>query len=179
MNCTTCDTPLDPGVLFCPNCGARVQATTSAGAPTAALPSAYGQLAAPPSLVKPTDNQPAPPSLAKPSDNQPVPAAPQWVAPAQPGYASATPPNSVPAVVSLVCGILSWLPILPVVGAICAIIAGHIARKQIRESGGRLGGSGMATAGLILGYLQIAVIILAICAFVGFAVLAALGSQAR
>jgi Domain of unknown function (DUF4190) len=166
MNCTTCDTPLDPGVLFCPNCGARVQATTSAGAPTAALPSAYGQ-------------PPAPPSLAKPSDNQPVPAAPQWVAPAQPGYASATPPNSVPAVVSLVCGILSWLPILPVVGAICAIIAGHIARKQIRESGGRLGGSGMATAGLILGYLQIAVIILAICAFVGFAVLAALGSQAR
>jgi hypothetical protein len=46
------------------------------------------------------------------------------------------------------------------VGAILAVIFGFVARKQIRESGGRQSGNGMATAGIILGFVGIAGLIL-------------------
>jgi len=64
---------------------------------------------------------------------------------------------------------------LPVIAAIAAIITGHLAKKEIKESGGMIKGAGMATAGLILGYIQIALIVLSICAI--FAILPALGSS--
>src|SRR5437773_9372772 len=51
------------------------------------------------------------------------------------------------AVLSFFCG---WL-----VTAIPAVICGHIARSKIRKSGGALGGKGVATAGLILGYIAL------------------------
>ncbi|HMQ25051.1 MAG TPA: DUF4190 domain-containing protein [Acidimicrobiales bacterium] len=56
------------------------------------------------------------------------------------------------AIGSLVCGLLGFLTC---VSAIVAVILGHIARKQIRESGGTQQGEGMAMAGLILGYVVI------------------------
>jgi len=59
------------------------------------------------------------------------------------------------AVTSLVLGILSYL-LLPFVGAIGAVITGHMARSQIRMSGGTQEGDGMALAGLILGYVHFA-----------------------
>ncbi len=46
------------------------------------------------------------------------------------------------------------------VGSILAVIFGFVARKQIRESGGRQGGGGMALAGIILGFVGIAGLIL-------------------
>ena len=58
------------------------------------------------------------------------------------------------AVASLVIGILSWF-LCPIVGGIAAVIFGHVARGQIRRTGE--GGSGLAIAGLILGYAHIAV----------------------
>jgi len=42
--------------------------------------------------------------------------------------------------------------------AITAVVLGHIARGEVRRSGGRLQGSGMALAGLILGYIGLAVL---------------------
>src|SRR5438094_8222390 len=51
------------------------------------------------------------------------------------------------AVVSLTCG---WL-----FTAIPAVICGHVARSKIRKSGGALHGKGIATAGLILGYIAL------------------------
>lgn len=63
------------------------------------------------------------------------------------------------AVVSLVLGIATWL-LLPVIGALGAIVTGHLARRDVRKSEGRLGGSGMALAGLLLGYGQMAGIII-------------------
>lgn len=50
--------------------------------------------------------------------------------------------------------------VVPVIGAIVAIITGHMARGQIRQTGE--GGSGLALAGLILGYLHLALAIIAI-----------------
>jgi type II secretory pathway pseudopilin PulG len=58
---------------------------------------------------------------------------------------------------SLVLGILSLLCFSFLAG-IPAVILGHISRKNIRQSMGRLKGDGMALAGLIMGYISIAFI---------------------
>ena len=56
------------------------------------------------------------------------------------------------AIASMVCGMVA-LVLGPL--AILAIVFGHIARGQVRRTGE--GGRGMATAGLILGYLVLVV----------------------
>jgi hypothetical protein len=62
--------------------------------------------------------------------------------------------SSGKATASLICGIFFFF--WPV--AVAAIILGHIARGEIRRSGGRLKGAGTAMAGLILGYAGVAII---------------------
>ena len=64
--------------------------------------------------------------------------------------------TSTMAIISLVAGIGTWT-ILPAIAAIVAIITGHMAKNEIKKSGGTVTGNGMATAGLVLGYIQIAV----------------------
>ena len=66
------------------------------------------------------------------------------------------------AIVSLVSGIACWF-VLPLIGAIIAVITGHMAKKEIRESEGRLGGVEMANAGLVLGYVHLALAFIAFC----------------
>ena len=76
-----------------------------------------------------------------------------------------TPPakqNSNMAIASLVLGILGWT-ILPGLASIAAIITGHMAKNEIKGSMGQLGGDGMATAGLVLGYAGIAIGVCIIC----------------
>jgi type IV pilus assembly protein PilA len=65
-----------------------------------------------------------------------------------------SPETSGLAIGSLVCGILFFF--FPT--AIAAIAMGHISRAEIRRSGGRKTGDGMALAGLILGYIGVAII---------------------
>lgn len=74
------------------------------------------------------------------------------------------------AVVSMVFGILAWA-MLPFVGALVAVICGHLARSEIRRSppDNRLEGDGMAIAGLALGYVQ-----LLICALLVLVAVAAI-----
>ena len=67
------------------------------------------------------------------------------------------------AVTSLICGLVGW--IIPFFGSLAAVITGHLAKKEIRESNGQLTGDGMALAGLIMGYIQLAFILLAILCF--------------
>ena len=59
--------------------------------------------------------------------------------------------DSTLAIVSLVAAIAGW-SFLPVIGGVIAIITGHLAKNEIRESEGRLRGDGLATAGLVIGY---------------------------
>jgi hypothetical protein len=80
-------------------------------------------------------------------------------------------PNSNMALVSLILGILGWT-LIPTIGSIGAIITGHMAKSEIRNSMGALGGDGMATAGLVLGYANIAI---AACACLAFVAMLALG----
>jgi hypothetical protein len=99
-------------------------------------------------------------------------AAPSTTVPmAGPGVAlSMAPPNNTLAVVSLVAGILSIFGhIVPFLGgftlALIAIIAGHVARNQIKQTGE--GGSGLATAGIVIGYVHIAILALIFVFFFG------------
>ena len=69
------------------------------------------------------------------------------------------------AIVSLVSGIACWF-VLPLIGAIIAVITGHMAKKEIRESAGRLSGVEMANAGLVLGYVHLALSVIMVCFFV-------------
>jgi len=64
-------------------------------------------------------------------------------------------PTSTLAIVSLITGITGWT-ILPMIGSLVAVITGHMAKSEIKKSMGSLGGNGMATAGLVLGYLSLA-----------------------
>lgn len=59
------------------------------------------------------------------------------------------------AVTSLVCGLLGFVLLFP---SLLAVIFGHVARGAIARSGGSLKGGGMALAGLIMGYVMMALI---------------------
>jgi hypothetical protein len=75
------------------------------------------------------------------------------------------PRSSTLALVSLIAGITGWT-VLPFIGAIVAIITGHMAKSEISKSGGTVTGGGMATIGLILGYLAIVGGFCLLCVFV-------------
>jgi hypothetical protein len=74
-----------------------------------------------------------------------------------------TPRTSNTAIISLVAGILGFIQILPVIGPIIAVITGHMAKNEIKHSNGLVTGNGMATTGLILGYVMIALGLCAAC----------------
>jgi hypothetical protein len=80
-------------------------------------------------------------------------------------YYIGRPTNGL-AVASLVMGILGWT-LLPILGAIVAVGAGHAARRAIRRKGD--GGNGLALAGLILGWLQVGPLLLLFLA-IGWAI---------
>ena len=78
-------------------------------------------------------------------------------APVGPPYAPYAPAPLYPttnglAVASLIAGFL-WLGWF---GSIAAVIFGHVALGQIKRSGGRETGGGLAIAGLVLGYMGVA-----------------------
>jgi len=72
------------------------------------------------------------------------------------------PQSSSLAVISLISGIASYF-IVPLLGAIVAIITGNMAKKEIRSSAGRLTGEDMAKWGVILGWVNIALSVAGIC----------------
>ena len=80
--------------------------------------------------------------------------------PPYPPYAQAPPTNGL-AIAALVCGVGGF-----VIGVsfIPAIICGHLARAQIRRTGEQ--GGGMALAGLIIGYVGIALFAVLVAAFI-------------
>jgi hypothetical protein len=73
------------------------------------------------------------------------------------------------AVISFASGLGAWL-VLPFVGAMIAVVTGHIARREIRETG--QDGDTFAVIGLVLGYVHLAVVGLIVLAVIAFVVLA-------
>ena len=80
-------------------------------------------------------------------------------------------PNSTMAIASLVLSILGWT-VIPGIGAIAGVITGHMAKKEISNSMGALGGEGMANAGLIIGYANLAI---GLCVCLVFGAMFAMG----
>lgn len=99
-----------------------------------------------------------------------APPAANPVAPVVGGGVQMAPPTSGLAIASIVCGILSLFFCFcgGMLLGIPAVICGHMALKQTgSESPGmppRMGGRGMAIAGLVMGYIGILLIILGIIA---------------
>lgn len=83
----------------------------------------------------------------------------------QQGYGYGPPRTNSLAVVSLIAGI-AGLIILPLIGSIVAVITGPMAKRQIAQRGE--GGSGMATAGIITGWVGIVLTVLSVIALIAF-----------
>ena len=81
----------------------------------------------------------------------PLPGSPHYQPPLPPGF---KPPMSGKAIASFICGLFVFF--FP--ASVVAVILGHLSLSEIRKSAGRLKGQGIATAGLVLGYLGIAFI---------------------
>ena len=81
------------------------------------------------------------------ADETPPPPSPAAVPQTVPHTPAVAIWSLILAVLSFTCG---WL-----FTAIPAVICGHIARAKIRKSGGVLSGKGIATTGLILGYVAL------------------------
>jgi len=77
----------------------------------------------------------------------------------------AMPPTSGMAIGSLIASIAGFI-IVPVLGGIVGLILGYVAKKQIRESEGTLAGAGLATAGIIMGGIQVVLLGLSVCVIV-------------
>ncbi len=117
------------------------------------------------SSQEPQTGQPAFSGYDTPPAGQPLytayggPLPPYGYYPPAYGQALPAPQTSSYAIASLVCSIASWF-VIPFIGAIAAVVLGHVARHEIRQSYGRKGGSGLAVAGLVIGYIQIGLAIL-------------------
>lgn len=99
---------------------------------------------------QPYPGQEQPPYSGAYPPQQPYSAYPQGYTPQYapgPGYAPAGPTSGM-AIASLVCSLLG----IGLVG----VILGHLALNEIKKSNGYTQGRGLAIAGLVIGYLQIA-----------------------
>jgi hypothetical protein len=103
------------------------------------------------------------------ADITPLPPPTPVVAPPPAGlphcYAPYPPPAETNgmAIAALVAGFM-WLGWL---GSFAAVVFGHVALSQIKESQGRQTGRGMAIAGLVLGYMGVGMLLLVIIAALG------------
>jgi hypothetical protein len=95
--------------------------------------------------------------------------------PLMPPQASPPPPTtSLPktsglAIAALILSIFSFM-CLPILGAALAIVFGLLARGEIKRSQGKLGGRGMALAGIILGFANMVILFILAAIFISLAI---------
>jgi hypothetical protein len=109
-----------------------------------------------------------PDPYSQPQPQEPPP--PQYQPPVPPPYGPYPPPYGYPyvpprptnglAIAAMICGIVG---VCSPIG-ILALIFGNIAKRQIRESGEQ--GDGMATAGVVLGWIGVAATIVWIAYYI-------------
>jgi hypothetical protein len=74
-----------------------------------------------------------------------------------------TPPKANPmAIVSLVLSLL-WLG---GIGSVGAVVLGHMSKREIARSEGREAGANLATAGLVIGYIGAAIMVIYLLIYV-------------
>jgi hypothetical protein len=170
MFCAMCGAPNENDAEYCGNCGSALsedvkpteaavdtalELTAETPAETRALPQV--------DEIKAENPEPeAVPPLAEPTEVEAPVAPPPALAPAE-QFA----PTSGLAIASLVLGV-GGLTVLPLIGSIAAIILGYMARNEIRRRPGEVSGLGMAMAGLIMGWIPVALaVVIGILALVG------------
>lgn len=114
---------------------------------------------------------PAPPYATPPQSGYGAPQQPYqpaaYPAPAY-GYGGGYPQQKTNAlaIVSMIASIVGFVWILPVIGSIAGVVMGHISLSQLKRTGEK--GRGMAIAGLIVGYVGLALTILGAVVFFSF-----------
>lgn len=157
MRCSGCGGEIAPGDTFCQECGIRFAGGRPPRADTGVKPGEPGAGGAGANTGTPTkDTQEA--AAPPPEPRAAVPPAPPASHPAAPARPAKRKTSGL-AVASLVLGITCFF-LVPIIGAILAIIFGALARGRIKRSGGELGGKGMANAGLALGIVGLVVLVL-------------------
>ncbi|MCS3842431.1 DUF4190 domain-containing protein [Microbacterium sp. AK031] len=144
-------TPVDGGPHPYP--GAPAQSTPAyPGAPSYQPPAAY-----PP--AQPYASTQAYPPAQPHASGHPYPTT-QPYSVGQP-YAAPLPTSglAVAALITGIAGIVLSFAVFPLLASMAAIITGHMALKQT-QPGSAIGGRGMAIAGLILGYVGVAILAL-------------------
>lgn len=159
MFCPHCGAPNQDDAVFCGNCGEALSPDAAASAVEEALEAEREEGLEFPALDEPPTGA-APPPLPMP------PPAPVVI------------PTSGMAIASLVLGI-SGLTVLPLLGSILALIFGYTARKEIREHPDRVSGDGLAVAGIVLGWISVAIAVLGILAFGAMVLCSLCASWAR
>src|SRR5947209_5936779 len=154
--------------FLCPGCGQQLSALPEYAGGQTTCPACHRTITVPP----------APPSAPPPG--QPGPASPPPLSQSAPPPLSGASPVSQPsppaaqpqrqrtsglAIASLVCSIGSFICIP--FGFIPGIICGHMARKDMARSPS-VGGRGLASAGVIIGYISLVVHVLLLAGFVVF-----------
>ena len=153
MFCYHCGATQPDNTTYCSNCGRPAKGPAQSQTPSAtSAPATFAPEAQPSSTPSPTQPSTAPGSQWLNVPPMAQPARPQAYQP----YVG-QPQTDGKATGSLILGILSLL-CFSILAGIPAVILGHISRKNIRQSMGRLKGDGMALAGLIMGYISIAFI---------------------
>src|SRR5512134_3983561 len=76
-------------------------------------------------------------------------------------------PTSTLAIVSLVSAILGFT-FVPVIGTIVALITGYMARNETRSLPPKASGDGLATAGIIMGWVQVGLVVIGICCTIAY-----------
>lgn len=76
-------------------------------------------------------------------------------------------PSSTLAIVSLISGILGFT-FAPFLGTIVALVTGYMARNETRSMPPRASGDGLATAGIIMGWIQVALLVIGICCAIAY-----------
>jgi hypothetical protein len=138
MNCDGCGKPIGDADQYCPHCGRR---RTQTDMPYAEPPAYPSQTYAPQASAPPGYPPPMYPPAA--------------------GYRPAS--TSGLAIASLVLSLVGGCGI----GSVLAIILGNRAKREIRYSHGALTGEGMATAGVIIGWVGIAGLVIYLVFIVG------------
>ena len=76
-------------------------------------------------------------------------------------------PTSTLAIISVISGILGFTA-LPLIGTVVALITGYSARKETRAIPATVSGDGLATAGIVMGWIQVVLLVLGICLIILF-----------
>ncbi len=175
MTCPACGAENEAAASFCFRCGTRLQPDAPATGQTVSLrPGDTPPFGLPVAQQAPRPESSVSNSRVYDAPAALVPAAPQAAEPRaftvpSPGVpAGSVPPTSNNANVSLVLGLVGqlvfWLlacvslgslSILAVAAGIPAVLVGRNALREIRASNGRIGGEGVARAGVIIGWITI------------------------